>query len=121
MIEAKANGHSVAQEIVRLYGRRRWSTLLNTPKGDKTSRLLSVEHLFAAGQVWAPDKDWAQMVIDQVANFPRAGHDDLTDTVSQGLAWLRTLGGIQTKDEAEDDWLKANSYRKPRRALYPCA
>ena len=131
LIENKANGANVAQEIVRLYGRRKWRTMLVTPKGDKASRLIAVQGLFsgmrrrdgsyAPGQIWAPDLLWSQMVITQVSNFPRAGRDDLVDTVSQALWWMRDQGVVRTEEEAEEEWLDKNTYRKPPRALYPCA
>ncbi len=131
LIEAKANGISVGQELRRLYGKRRYRTWLITPKGDKTARLLSVQHLFvgerqddgtfAPGQIWAPDTVACQAVIDEVSLFPKAGHDDLTDTVAQGLRWLRDMGGAQTREEADDEWDARNRYKKPRKVLYPCA
>jgi predicted phage terminase large subunit-like protein len=119
LIESKGPGISVGQEITRLYGRRKWRTFLITPKGDKTARLLSVQHLFAAGQIWAPDKDWAQTVIDEVCSFPKAAHDDLTDCTSQALRWLRDVNLVMTAEEADEDWTERNRYRKPRAKLYP--
>ena len=131
LIENKANGRPVAEEIVRLYGRRKWRTLLVTPTGDKTSRLLAVQHLFSGlrtfngerspGQIWAPDTTWAQSVIDEVASFPRAARDDQTDAMSQALYWMRTAAGARTREEAEADYLEENRFKKPRGPLYPCA
>ena len=130
LIEAKANGISAAQEIVRLYGRRKFRTWQITPKGDKTGRLLSVQHLFVGerlgagfgpGQIWAPDTTVCQAVIDEVSMFPKASGDHYTDTVSMGLRWLRDMGAALTREEAEADWVEENSYRKPRKNLYPCA
>jgi hypothetical protein len=43
------------------------------------------------------------MVIDEVAQFPRARFDDLTDTVSAGVKTLRDLGVLQRPAEVEDD------------------
>ena len=63
------------------------------PKGqDKLARLYSVQHLFAEGMVYSPDRAWADQVITQVAGFPKGKHDDLVDTVSQSLRHLRDLG-----------------------------
>jgi phage terminase large subunit-like protein len=56
------------------------------------ARLYSVQHLFAEGMVYAPDRAWADQVITQCAQFPRAKHDDIVDTVSQALRHLRTAG-----------------------------
>jgi predicted phage terminase large subunit-like protein len=93
IIENKAAGHSVAQEMRRLFGHEDWGVQLIDPKGqDKLARLYSVQHLFAEGMVYAPDRAWADQVITQVAGFPKGKHDDLVDTVSQSLRHLRDLG-----------------------------
>lgn len=93
LVENKASGHSVAQEIRRLYGYEEFGVQLIDPKGqDKMARLYSIQHLFAEGLIYAPNRPWAEMVITQVAQFPRAKHDDLADSVSMGLRHLRDAG-----------------------------
>lgn len=100
IIENKAAGHSVAQELRRLYGYDDFAVQLIDPKGqDKLARVYSVQHLFAEGLIYAPDKAWADMVINQCASFPKAKHDDLVDTVSMGLRHLRELGLLVRSDE----------------------
>jgi predicted phage terminase large subunit-like protein len=93
LIENKAAGISVAQEIRRLYGHEKFAVQLFDPKSqDKLSRLYSVQHLFAEGMIYAPDRTWSEMVISQVGQFPKGKHDDLVDTVSMALRHLRELG-----------------------------
>lgn len=93
LIENKASGYSVAQEIRRLFGREDWMVQLVDPRGqDKLARLYSVQHLFAESMIYAPDKVWAQAVIQQVSVFPKGKHDDLVDTVSMSVRHLRELG-----------------------------
>jgi predicted phage terminase large subunit-like protein len=93
LIEAKASGISVSQELRRLYGNEDWGVqMINPGAQDKMARLYSVQHLFAEGMVYAPDRAWADQVITQCAQFPRAKHDDIVDTVSQALRHLRTAG-----------------------------
>ena len=93
LIEGKASGISVAQEIQRLYNRESWGVqLINPGAMDKIARLYSVQHLFSEGMIYAPDRSWADMVITQCAQFPKAKFDDLCDTVSQGLSYLRKTG-----------------------------
>jgi predicted phage terminase large subunit-like protein len=95
LIENKAAGHSVAQEIRRLFGNEDWGVQLVDPKGiDKISRLYAIQHLFAEGLIFAPDRQWADTVIGQVASFPKGKHDDLVDTVSMALSHLRQTGII---------------------------
>jgi predicted phage terminase large subunit-like protein len=93
LIENKAAGHSVAQEIRRLFGAEAFAVQMYDPKTlDKTARLYSVQHIFAEGMVYAPDKDWAEQVIRQCSVFPKGKNDDLVDTVSMSLNHLRSTG-----------------------------
>ena len=93
LIEAKASGISVAQEIRRLYGHEQWGVQLINPGAiDKVARLYSVQHIFSEGMIYAPDRSWADAVIHQCATVPKAKHDDLADTTSQALKYLRELG-----------------------------
>jgi predicted phage terminase large subunit-like protein len=104
IIENKAAGYSIAQEMRRLYGHENFSVQLVDPKGqDKLSRLYSIQHLFAEGMIYAPNMSWAQMVINQVGSFPKAKHDDLVDTVSQSIRHLRDLNLLARAPELIND------------------
>jgi len=93
LVENKASGYSVAQELRRLYGHEDFYVHLIDPKGlDKLARLYSIQHLFAEGLIYAPQRPWAEMVINQVAQFPRGKFDDLVDTTSMALKYLRETG-----------------------------
>jgi hypothetical protein len=122
LIENKAAGHSVAQEIRRMYGFEKFGVQMFDPKSqDKLARLYSVQHLFAEGLVFAPIKQWSEMVITQVGQFPKGKHDDLVDTVSMAMRHLRDTGAIVRGDEWRadvDDQLsfKGNNNLDP---LYP--
>jgi predicted phage terminase large subunit-like protein len=103
LIEAKTAGHSVAQEIVRLCGREEFGvTLINPGAQDKVARAYSVQHLFENGLVYAPDRDWAELVIREMATFPKGKHDDLTDTATQAVKFLRDSGMAMLLPEAEE-------------------
>jgi len=70
---------------------------------DKISRLNAVSDLFASGRVWAPNTQWAEEVIDEVASFPSGEHDDYVDSVSLALMRFRKGGYIRTNlDEPEE-------------------
>jgi len=121
LIESTAAGISVSQELRRLYSHENFAVQLQ-PVGrfDKTARLYSVQHLFDEGMIYAPDKDWADIVIQQVSVFPKGKHDDLVDTVSQALRHLRDLGMMQRAPEriAELDEIKRLPTKEPA-PLYP--
>jgi predicted phage terminase large subunit-like protein len=100
LIEGKASGISVAQEIRRLYGHEGWAVHLKNPGNqDKLARLYSVQHLFSEGMVYAPDKTWAEAVIRQVASFPKGKHDDMVDSTSQAIRHLRDTGLLIRSEE----------------------
>jgi predicted phage terminase large subunit-like protein len=90
LIESKAAGLSVAQEMRRLYNNEDFGVQLINPGAiDKLARLYSVQHLFSEGVIYAPDRHWADMVIRQCEVFPKGAHDDLVDTVSMALRYMR--------------------------------
>ena len=123
IIENKAAGISVAQELRRVFRDETWGVqLMDTKRLDKVARLHSIAHLFAEGVVWAPDRDFATMVMRQVNSFPKGKHDDLVDTVSQAIRHLRDIGMLTRLPErvAEIEQSKLWSGRPPG-PLYPSA
>ena len=126
IIEDKAAGHSASQELARIFGLFDFGIELVNPRTgfikspDKAARLQTVVHLFAEGMVWAPvERAWTKDMIKQCATVPRSAHDDLADSCSQALIYLRRAGWAARKEEValqvEDD-LK---YRPRALALYP--
>ena len=99
LIEDKAAGISVAQELRKTFQIEDFGIQLIPAKGDKWARLYSVQHLFAEGMIWAPDKTWAEEVIREVGTFPKGRHDDLVDCVAHGLRWLRDTGMLTRAPE----------------------
>jgi predicted phage terminase large subunit-like protein len=120
LIEAKANGISAAQELQNRYWLRRWGIQLCPVKGDKLSRALAVQPTFSQLIVYAPVRDWAQMVIDEMANFPKGKYDDLVDSSTQALKYLRDVGEAQTNEEVFAAKIETVMRRPRRKALYPC-
>jgi predicted phage terminase large subunit-like protein len=125
IIEGKAAGHSVDQELHRLFGSFSYGIELVDPRrgfiktADKEARLQTVVHLFAEGLVFAPDKEWADDMINQCAIFPRALHDDLVDTCSMALIYLRRTGWALKREEAAQSFADETRYRPRAGALYP--
>jgi len=70
---------------------------------DKITRLNSVSDLFASGIVWAPNRSWAEEVIDEVASFPAGEHDDYVDSVSLALMRFRKGGFIRLPSDEADE------------------
>jgi predicted phage terminase large subunit-like protein len=99
LVEAKANGLDVIREMQRLYGHEKWGVVKIVPKTDKVARALSVQPAFAQHIVHAPDRDFARMVQDEMAMFPKGRFKDLTDSATQALRWMREQGLLQRRDE----------------------
>jgi predicted phage terminase large subunit-like protein len=123
LIENKASGISVSQEIRRLYWRERFGVELFDPKSqDKAARLYSVQHLFAEGIIYGPDRPWMEQVITQVAQFPKGKHrhDEYVDLTSMGLRKLRDMGLLIRQPEREAENESAKAYpRGNDQPLYP--
>ncbi len=125
IIEDKAAGHSVSQELARLFGNFDFGIELVNPRTgfikspDKVARMQTVVHLFAEGMIWAPDKSWADEMIQQCAMVPRAIHDDLADSMSQALLYLRRAGWAVKKEERALEVEDELRYRPKLGALYP--
>lgn len=121
IIEAKASGISVGQELGRLYGNSgRFGVELIDPTkwGDKVARMYAVQPMFADGMIYAPDRQYADMVINQVTSFPKAAHDDLSDTISMGLRYLRMTGLLLRKDEQARETAEQLTFRSREKPLY---
>ena len=101
-------------------------------KGDKVARAQAVVSFFSNEMVFAPAakkedmpgdtllfRDWAQMVIDEMAVFPKGRYDDLTDTMSQALKHLRGAGFARLEAEVETDKTNAMRYKPKVKPLYP--
>lgn len=131
VIEAKAAGISVAQEIRRKYSRENWSVQLIDPgRQDKIARAYSVQGLMEAGLVYAPfdvvgenliPKSWADGVISECETFPKGAHDDRVDCVTMGLSYLRQIGMLRLGEEIVAETHDAmRNYKQPV-PLYPGA
>lgn len=120
LVENKASGLSVIQAMEKLFVRRRYQIQAVDPKRlDKMARVIRVQPEFSGGYVYAPaSKDWAQMVINECAIFPRGRHDDLVDSTTQALYWLRTNGFLERREEQFLSKEEAMKKYKTAPALY---
>lgn len=117
LIEDKARGIDVANEVKRLYRREKFGVQLVTPVKDKVSRTHAVVSLFVDNGVWAPDTRWADSVITQCQSFPRADHDDLHDTVTQALKFFRDNGLLIRAEEVSASLADEARYIPPQRGV----
>ncbi len=119
LIEDKANGHDVNVEMCRLYGDLCTYELVNPGRLDKVARAIRVQPIFSEGQIWIPDRKFAQMVQDECAIFPRGKHDDLVDSCTAALFWLRQHGFLTRRTEKEAEHRAAAQRYRNDAPLYP--
>jgi len=101
VVESKASGLPLTYEL-----RKMGIPVINfTPsKGnDKHSRVNAVAPLFESGQIWAPETDFAEEVIEECAAFPFGDHDDLVDSMTQALMRFRQGGFIDHPEDYKDE------------------
>lgn len=132
LIEAKASGLSVSQEIRRLYKDDDWGVrLINPGTLDKRARAYAVQHLFANGIIQAPAsrdengnlvfRPWAKEVVDQASKFRglAGDEDNIIDSLTQCLSFLRESGWAMRSDEVRRDMEAAMTHKPQKPVLYP--
>jgi predicted phage terminase large subunit-like protein len=99
LIEKKASGQSLIQDLRRT----RIPVFPYSPDRDKVARAYSIQPMLQAGLVWAPDRKWADFLIDTIARFPKGAPpcSDYTDTVTQALIYLRNGWWVQHPEDVE--------------------
>ena len=115
LIENKANGLAAIQLL-----RREMSGILEaTPTKDKVERAIVVKYLFDAGDVSFSTHGlvWGE-IQSQFTQFPHGKHDDIVDSVVQGLTWLQKLPSYSVKYRAseQDNNLKRPTFGRPKYA-----
>jgi predicted phage terminase large subunit-like protein len=107
IIEAKAAGASLIQELNQQEGLfvRGYTPSRGTKQqaNDKISRMNTVAPIFQSGKVWAPDTRWARELIDQMAAFPNAAHDDLADTAVMAVTRFRQGGFLRLESDEREE------------------
>lgn len=119
LIESKASGISAAQELQRLHGTEGWAIHLEQVSGDKVARAHAVQPVWSQGLVWAPERQWADLVIDEMAVFPKGRRKDLTDSATQAVRHLRDCGFITHRHEQAFEEYEAARHRPRPAPLYP--
>lgn len=120
LIENKASGKPAAQSLQNSHGRAGWGIVLVEPKGDKYARGLAVQPSFSQGMIYAPDREWAEAVIDECAVFPRGRHDDLYDSTTQAIKHLRDTGLLRSDEDRRAEEMEAVRHKgAPKPPPYP--
>jgi predicted phage terminase large subunit-like protein len=126
LIETQAAGHSLEQELRRLHSAGDWGVQLIVAKGDKTARAYAVQHLFSNKLIYVPvfpdtglSPQWAEMVIDQFATFPKTRYKDIVDSGTHALQYLRDTGILVRGEEYDSDFEETMRPPPRNQPLYP--
>ena len=101
LIEAKASGTPLTHELRRL-----GIPVVNyspTRGHDKSTRMHSVAPIFESKLVYAPQRKFAEEMIEECAAFPFGKNDDLCDTMTQALMRFREGGLVSLEDDYSDE------------------
>lgn len=116
LVEAKASGQSILQDLRQAKIPAR---AYNPGKADKMVRAHAIAPLIDAGLIYIPESNrekgkfvtWARPLISELELFPNGKHDDLVDTLTQALIYLKDSGWIAAsvlEDEEEDEYADNN-------------
>ena len=111
LIESQASGTPLTHEL-----RAMGIPVVNyrpSRGNDKMTRVHAASPVFEAGMVWAPDRIFADEVIEECAAFPFAPHDDYVDTTTQAILRFRQGNFINLYSDEDEEEV----YRE-RRAYY---
>ena len=111
LIESQASGTPLTHEL-----RAMGIPVVNyrpSRGNDKMTRVHAASPVFEAGMVWAPDRIFADEVIEECAAFPFAPHDDYVDTTPQARLRYRQVNFINLYSDEDEEEV----YRE-RRAYY---
>jgi hypothetical protein len=59
-------------------------------------------------------------VIAEMSMFPAGKYDDLTDSATQALKYLRDVGLAQSDEEEHQSEVRSVMHRSSPKSLYPC-
>ena len=107
LVEAKANGLSLLQDLRRLG----INAVKFNPLQDKVTRGRSVAHIIESGNVWLPAlppnyqrlRPYSEKFLQAAISFPNLESNDVIDSMSQALKRLIDGGWINHPDDFYED------------------
>lgn len=130
IVENKTRGPDVIRALRKHFAGQDWSVEPFNIQGDKWSRANALVDLYTDGMIHVPARisdnddivylDWVDMAIREFTVFPRGQHDDLVDSMTMALKYLRDRGWAVRKEEyrREEEDRRSRSHAGME-ALYP--
>jgi predicted phage terminase large subunit-like protein len=120
LIEAKASGLSIIQDLRQA----NLPAIPYNPGGvDKTNRMHQAAPILELGCVWVPESNrdkgkmvtWARSWFEQMKKFPHVKNDDLCDSTTQAMIYLRDTGHLELNTADLDEPDEYFDYDKKKR------
>jgi predicted phage terminase large subunit-like protein len=98
LIEKKASGHSLIQEM-----RKKEINVRGVPVHVDLVFRAHMSYLpLEKGSVFYPARNWAHDLIEECAKFPEAEHDDQVSSCTIAWAYMRRYMDLQVPDDPDD-------------------
>lgn len=105
LVEEESSGRSLVPELQN----RGYPCIGFSPRqyGDKAERLNACSPFFKSGRIWVPDsQEFTHDLVSETSQVPHAPHDDLCDTMTQAILYMRDSFGLSHsayESEQEDE------------------
>jgi hypothetical protein len=123
LIENKANGLDVSNEMLRLFAWSKFVVEMCDPgQNDKFARAIAIQPVFAEGLIYTIDerlkRQWPETLITDMALFPRGRFDDMVDSTTQAIKWLRKHGMLVMAEEKRNNLIQQEEYKRRAMPIY---
>lgn len=114
LVEEESSGRSLVPEL-QLRG---YPCIGFSPReyGDKAERLNACSPFFKSGRIWVPEtQSFTNDLVEETSQVPHAPHDDLCDTMTQAILYMRDSFGLSNPaytSEQDDEDISLNKKRK---------
>ncbi len=112
LIEKKASGHSLIQEL------RKKSLpvkgFLLKDGGDLTARVHTASLMLEKGCIYYVPRKWSFKLIEQVAKFPSGDHDDTESSLAMAWQYMRRYHDLTLPDDEEKKDIAPFAWQKAK-------
>ena len=118
LVEKKASGHSLVQELRRpRQGGVRVPVVAVklTDGGDLTARVHAASLMLEKGCIYYVPRRWSLRMIEQVAKFAPGDHGDTEATLAIAWQYMRRYHDLTLPDDEEEGQIAPFAWRKQRR------
>lgn len=125
LIEQKASGQSLIQDLRQA----NLPALPYLPTTDKVSRAHQAAPILELDILWIPESrndpgkpvTWARAFLKELEQFPNAEHDDMVDSFTQSIIYLRDGGWFEMPYAEHDEIESLDYYRQKKARINPYA